>query len=202
MQTTNVTPTSTVTATQTTNATPASTVTTTRRTVIPTATTVAVTQPATTIATATPSIWVSEPPTTGNLIVYSSPPGASILIDGIYYGITPGTVNGVPAGNHILRLSLSGYYDYEGSIYVVAGQTEQGYGTLQPSGQFSTAVPTAVPTVFVPVIVPITTATSASGSDPGLLGNSSVVAAVIGAIAVIIASGATIFTHVKPPKKE
>ena len=187
--------------TQTANATPTATVTATRTTLIPTATTVAVTQPATTIATATPTIWVSEPPTTGNLIVYSSPPGASILIDGIYYGITPGTVNGVSAGNHILRLSLSGYYDYEGSIYVVPGQTEQGYGTLQPRSQFSTAVPTAAPTVFVPVIVPVVTATSAS-ADPGLFGNSSVVAAIIGAIAVIIASAATIFTHVKPPKKE
>jgi hypothetical protein len=111
-------------------------------------------------------------------------------------------VTGVPAGNHIRRLSLSGYYDYEGSIYVSAGRTEQGYGTLQPRSQFGTAVPTPVPTVFIPVIVPIVTATGASAADPGVLGNSSVVAAIIGAIAVIIASGATIFTHVKPPKKE
>jgi len=200
-QTANATPTVTVTTTQTANATPTATVTATRTTVIPTATTVAVTQPATTIATATPTIWVSEPPTTGNLIVYSSPPGASILIDGSYYGITPGTVNGVSAGNHILRLSLSGYYDYEGSIYVVPGQTEQGYGTLQPLSQFSTAAPTTVPTVFVPVIVPVVTATGSSAADSGLL-NSAVIAAIIGSLAIIIGSAVKIFVHVKPPKRE
>jgi PEGA domain len=207
LQTTNATPA--VTTTQTATATPTPTVTTvittvatTQATASPTATTVAVTPPPAVVVTATPTIWVTEPPTTGSLVVYSSPPGASILIDGIYYGATPDTVTGVPEGNHILRLSLSGYYDYEGSIYVGAGRTEQGYGTLQPMNPVVSAAPTTVQTVFVPVIVPVVTATNASDADPGLFGNSGVVAAIIGAIAVIIGSAATIFTHVKPPKKE
>ena len=140
---------------------------------------------------------------TGEVMVYSSPTGASILIDGNYLGTTPGKVSDIPAGNHILRLTMSGYYDYEGSIYVVPGQTTQGYGTLQPMNQITaaqTTVPTAVPTVIVPII--IATPTPEPTKDTGLLGNSSVIVAIIGVITAIIASAATIFTHVKPPKKE
>jgi hypothetical protein len=169
-----------------------------KTTVIPRKTTAAV--PA--VTTANPTVSGGDG-TTGNVNVYSSPTGASILIDGVYCGTTPKTVQGVPAGNHILRLTLSGYNDYEGSIYVVPGQDNQGYGTLQPMGQISatpTAVPTVIVTVFVPV--PVATATPAPTQDPGLLGNSSVVVAIIGVITAIIASAATIFTHVKPPKKE
>ena len=162
-----------------------------------------VTQPATVISTVIPTVSGGETGTTGNVNVYSSPTGASILIDGVYYGTTPKNVNAVPAGNHILRLTLSGHNDYEGSIYVVPGQDNQGYGTLQPVGQI-TATPTAVPTVIVTVFVPVpvVTVTPLPSQDPGLLGNSSVVVAIIGVITAIIASAATIFTHVKPPKKE
>ena len=181
-------------------------------TVAPTQTTVPATQttvlttqttatPGVTTIVATPPVTVITPekPTTGIVIVHSSPAGASILIDGVYSGTTPRTVEGVPGGNHILRLSLSGYNDYEGSIYVVPGQVAQGYGTLQPLNLGTAAVPTqAVVTVVVPVIA----VTPEPTQDPGLLGNSTVITAIIGAIAVLIGSAVTIFTHVKPPKKE
>jgi hypothetical protein len=167
-----------------------------RTTVIPRKTTVAVTQPEITGATTVPVAG-----TTGEVMVYSSPTGASILIDGTYLGTTPGKVRDIPAGNHILRLTMSGYHDYEGSIYVVAGETTQGYGTLQPMSQV-TAAPTAVPTAIVTVFVPVIPVTPVPTQDPGLLGNSSVIVAVIGVITAIIAAGASIFTHVKPPKKE
>ena len=195
-------------ATQTANATPATTTAPPATTVAATLTTVAtaqtttiaVTRLTTVVPSANPTLSVTETETTGSVMVYSSPAGASILIDGVYVGTTPGNVNGVPAGNHILRLSLSGYYDYEGSIYIVPGQTTQGYGTLQPMNQVTSAAPTPVPTAIVPVIIPVITAEPTQ--DKGLLGNSSVIAATIGAIAVIIGSAVTIFTHVKPPKKE
>jgi hypothetical protein len=183
-------------------------------TIVPSQTTVAA--PVTTVAAAvttlppasttvvtlpTTVIYTEKPVTTGSVNVYSSPTGASILIDGIYTGTTPKTVTGVPAGNHILRLTMSGYHDYEGSIYVVAGQTAQGYGTLQPvSGQFVSAAPTQA--VVVPVVVPVVAVTTVPAEEPGLLGNSSVIVAIIGVVTAIIAAGASIFTHVKPPKKE
>jgi hypothetical protein len=183
-------------ATQTTIATSKSTAT-------PKKTTVAVTEPATVVTAPTLTMPGGETGTTGSVMVYSSPAGASILIDGVYCGTTPGNVNGVPAGNHILRLTLSGYYDYEGSIYVMSGQTAQGYGTLQPMNQVTAALtqgPTPVPTVIIPII--IATPTPLPTQDTGLLGNSSVLVAIIGVITATIAAGASIFTHVKPPKKE
>ena len=156
----------------------------------------------TTVATLPTTVITTEKPaTTGSVTVYSSPSGASILIDGIYTGATPKTITGVPAGNHILRLTMSGYHDYEGSIYIVAGQTAQGYGTLQPvSSQFVSAAPT--PPVVVPVVVPVVAFTTVPKEDPGLLGDSGVIVAIIGVVTAIIAAGASVFTHVKPPKKE
>ena len=162
-------------------------------TVIPGKTTAAATRP----VPSGPVQTAGSGGTTGDVMVYSSPAGASILIDGVYAGTTPRTVTGVPAGNHILRLTMSGYNDYEGSIYVVPGQANQGYGTLQPSGQVS-AAPTAVPTVVVTVFIPVTPAPTATQKDD-VWHNSSVLVAIIGVITALIAAGASIFTHVKPP---
>ncbi len=154
----------------------------------------------TTVTTANATIPAGTIGTTGNVNIYSSPPGASILIDGVYSGTTPNNVKDVPAGNHILRLSLSGYHDYEGSIYVVPGEENQGYGTLQPISLVTSSASTPAPTAIA-VIVPVT-ALPEPTQDPGLFGNSSVVVAIIGAIGVLVAAGASVFTHVKPPKKE
>lgn len=162
--------------------------------------TTVVTVPATTAPAALTTPPVTAAVTTGSLAVYSSPPGAGILIDGIYSGTTPRTVQGIPAGSHILRLTLSGYHDYEGSVYIIAGQVAQGYGTLQPAGAPAPTAP--VTPVIVPVVVPVVTDTPAPGEDSGILGNSGVIAAVIGAISVIIVSVARVYTHIRPPKKE
>jgi hypothetical protein len=173
------------------------TVATQRTTVASRKTTAIVTQPVVTTAGTVPA-----GATTGEVMVYSSPAGASILIDGVYCGTTPQKVADIPSGNHILRLTMSGYNDYEGSIYVVAGQTTQGYGTLQPLNQI-TAAPTAVPTAVVTVLVPVTvTPTPTEEKKDDLLGNSSIIVALIGVLTALIAAGASIFTHVRPPKKE
>jgi hypothetical protein len=160
---------------------------------------VTTTLPATT-ATTVNSIPTSAPPATaGDVTVYSSPPGASILIDGVYYGTTPANLTGIQQGNHIIRLTQSGYYDYEGTIYVIPGQTAHAFGTLPPLNQYSTATP--VPTAIVPIIVPVVTAEPTQAK--GLLENSSVVVAIIGVITALIAGGAAVFPHVfKPPKKD
>jgi hypothetical protein len=134
----------------------------------------------------------------GDVMVYSSPIGASVLIDGIYYGVTPANLTGIPQGNHILRLTESGYYDYEGSIYIVAGQTAHAFGTLPPLSQYSSA-PTPAPVEVVPVIV--TVAPTDTPQAKGLLENSSVLVALIGVITALIASGATVFTHLFKKKE-
>jgi hypothetical protein len=136
----------------------------------------------------------------GSVAVYSSPLGASVLIDGRYYGTTPANLTDIPSGNHILRLSLSGYYDYEGTIYVIPGQTTHAYGTLPPLSQFSTS-PTPVPTTQVPIIVQVpVTAEPTKAQAP--LENPGVIAAIIGVITATIGAIATIFSHIFKAKKE
>ncbi|MDD1718694.1 MAG: PEGA domain-containing protein [Methanoregulaceae archaeon] len=60
---------------------------------------------------------------TGSLYVSSSPNGASLYVDGVYYGHTPATVGNFDAGNHNVRLQLGGYQDWTGSVYIAAGST-------------------------------------------------------------------------------
>jgi hypothetical protein len=139
-------------------------------------------------------------PNSGSVSVYSSPLGASVLIDGRYFGTTPSNLTDIPSGNHIIRLSLSGYYDYEGTIYVIPGQTTYAYGTLPPLGQFSTT-PTPVPTTAVPIIVQVpVTAVPTQSQAP--LENPGVIAAIIGVITATIGAIATIFSHIFKAKKE
>jgi hypothetical protein len=136
----------------------------------------------------------------GSVSVYSSPLGASVLIDGRYFGTTPANLTDIPSGNHIIRLSLSGYYDYEGTIYVIPGQTTHAYGTLPPLGQFSTS-PTPVPTTAVPIIVQVpVTAEPTKPQAP--LENPGVIAAIIGVITATIGAIATIFSHIFKARKE
>lgn len=191
----------TVATSQTTVATTATTVATSQTPATPAATTVT-TKPVTVVTTTIPATTTRVAITTGSVNVYSSPTGATILIDGIYSGTTPTTVNVVSAGNHILRLELSGYYDYEGSIYVVPGEMAQGYGTLQSMNQITSAALTPVPAATIPVIIPVITAIPNPTQDPGLLGNTSVVVAIIGAITVLIVAGVSLFIHLTPPKNE
>ncbi|MBI4895984.1 MAG: PEGA domain-containing protein [Candidatus Aenigmarchaeota archaeon] len=59
----------------------------------------------------------------GSLFVNSTPQGASITVDGIYKGLTPITVGTISEGNHAVKLTKSGYYDYPITTYIFAGQT-------------------------------------------------------------------------------
>jgi hypothetical protein len=207
-QTTVITPQTSVTtspttiATQPTNVTTSpTTVATTVTTATPVNTTVTVTQPTTVVTTIQPTVYTTETSNTGSVSVYSSPTGASILIDGLYCGTTPNTVTDVAAGNHLLQLELSGYTNYEGSIYVVAGQTAEGYGTLQPIGGTSAGL-TPATNATVPVIAVVVTAAPEPTQSTGLLGNSTVLAAIISSITVLVVSGISLYMHFTPPKKK
>ncbi|MDD5142536.1 PEGA domain-containing protein [Methanoregula sp.] len=177
---------------------PTTTVQTTATTEVPTTTTAAPTTTATTIpATTVTTVVPTATPTTGGVFVASSPPGAAILIDGVYHGTTPGTVTSLAPGNHLIRLSLSGYIDYEGTIYVIAGQETTEYGTLHPmstgSPQIIVATPSAPPATAAPVITATPVATEPASESP--LENPTVIAALIGIVTASIGAGASIFTH-------
>jgi len=171
-------------------------------TVIPTTTTqnatAATTAPVTTVTTVPVTTAVSD--TTGNITAASSPLGAALLIDGVYRGTTPVDLTGISSGNHIVRLTLSGYYDYDGSVYVVPNQVTSVYGTLHPVGSTSAIVITAAATPEVTTPVPAVTVVPTTTSSGGILESPTVLAAIIGIITASIGAIATIFPHLK--KKE
>jgi hypothetical protein len=162
-------------------------------------TTTATTAPVTTATTVPVTTAVSD--TTGNITVASSPMGAAFLIDGVYRGTTPVDLTGISSGNHIVRLTLSGYYDYEDStVYVVPNQVTPVFGTLHPVGSTSAIVITAAATPEVTTPVPTVTVQPTPTSDGELIENPTVLAAIIGIVTASIGAIATIFPHIK--KKE
>jgi len=68
----------------------------------------------------------------GDVPVHSSPSGADIFIDGIYRGIPPANLSGILPGYHALKLAMSGYYDYDTTIYVMGAGTITAFGALPP----------------------------------------------------------------------
>jgi hypothetical protein len=79
-------------------------------------------------------------PTTGTIYATSLPQGASVYVDGIYYGPAPQLASGLSPGFHEVRLVLAGFQDWSGQVQVFAGQTTTVSQTLL-------ATPTTRPTV-------------------------------------------------------
>jgi hypothetical protein len=61
--------------------------------------------------------------------VLSTPPGASVYIDGVYYGPAPVAADLEPAA-HTIRVSLPGYTDYALNVTVAAGESLPVYANL------------------------------------------------------------------------
>ena len=141
---------------------------------------------------------VTPQQSSGNVTVHSSPPGSSILIDGIYQGTTPFTVSGLNQGNHIIRLALSGYYDYEGTIYIIAGQTTNAFGSLPPLNQISSQ--NTVTPIATPIIIAVPVTAEPTQKQGGL--DNSILVAIIGVVTAVIGAGATLFSHMSKTKKE
>lgn len=67
----------------------------------------------------------------GSIHVTSNPSGAKVYLDGSYKGTTPLTIGDVSTGNHTLTLKKNGYYDWERSYNVSAGETVDVYASLE-----------------------------------------------------------------------
>jgi hypothetical protein len=60
--------------------------------------------------------------TAGSINIQSTPPGASVFLDGVNTGsVTPYTINNVPAGPHTVLLRKEGYKDRQEVVAVTAG---------------------------------------------------------------------------------
>ena len=79
-------------------------------------------------------------PETGSIYVTSLPTGASVYVDGTYYGPAPQLASGLSPGYHQVRISLSGFQDWVGSVNVQSGVTTRISQTLSV-GPTPTQVP-------------------------------------------------------------
>ena len=84
-------------------------------------------------------------PTTGNIQISSTPSGAAVYVNNVYYGTTPHTVMNLPSGNNDLRLSYSGYKDYRDTINIIAGQTQTTYAVLTAEATYGTLSVSSTP---------------------------------------------------------
>ncbi|MBS3109084.1 PEGA domain-containing protein [Candidatus Woesearchaeota archaeon] len=69
--------------------------------------------------------------TYGNLSVTSNPAQAQVYIDGGIKGTTNIRIPGISPGQHNIRLTKSGYYDYTGIVVVSAGKVSSFHGDLK-----------------------------------------------------------------------
>ncbi len=141
--------------------------------------------------TISPTESVPSQQQSGNVTVHSSPIGASILIDGVYKGTTPDTITNIAPGNHIIRMALSGYYDYEGTIYIIPGQTTNAFGTLPPLNQIGSQNP-GTP-VATPIVIAVPVTAEPTEKQGGM--DNSILVAIIGVVTAVIGAVATLFTH-------
>ncbi|MBL7077041.1 MAG: PEGA domain-containing protein [Kiritimatiellae bacterium] len=65
------------------------------------------------------------------LTLNSTPPGATVVLNGIAKGSTPCTIERVPAGESELEVTLYGYHPFKRTIRLVAGQTENMTAALE-----------------------------------------------------------------------
>ena len=96
--------------------------------------TVTVTAGSTTYVSATLG---SDVPETGTLYIVSTPQGARTFVDDVYYGKTPALASGLTEGDHQVRISLSGFQEWIGTVNVEGGSTKTvsqtlPIGTLDP----------------------------------------------------------------------
>jgi len=77
-------------------------------------------------------------PSTGDLLVTSSPSGAAVYLNGNYQGVTssggPLDITDLTAATYTVVLKKSGYQDYTTTVKIVGGQTAQVTATLSASG--------------------------------------------------------------------
>jgi len=157
------------------------------------------TLPANVSLTMTPAGTLPDQTSAGNVMVYSSPSGAAILIDGDYQGTTPANITRLVTGYHVLTLTLSGYYDYSSKVYIPEGKDTKLFGTLNPVGLPPVQVISpSITTSPEPAITVVVSPTPRSG----VLENPGVLVGIIGVITATIGAIATIFSHISKAKKE
>lgn len=77
-------------------------------------------------------VTLTRTPTTGSLAVISSPPGASVRVDGVDRGETPYEGRGFAPGTHLVELRKEGYQNYRVQAILGANQRTEVAAILEP----------------------------------------------------------------------
>ncbi|HXV63654.1 MAG TPA: PEGA domain-containing protein [Vicinamibacteria bacterium] len=86
------------------------------------------------LATVSPARAAPDEDETGAIEVRSTPPGASVYIEGFFSGTTPAVVAGVPAGSYRIVIKHDGLGDFAEDIVVENQSTAVVAATLPRSG--------------------------------------------------------------------
>ncbi|MDD5141847.1 PEGA domain-containing protein [Methanoregula sp.] len=76
------------------------------------------------IAPAAPIIATETGQEGGTITIISHPPGAEISLDEVFRGLTPLTLEDIPAGKHVIRLTMAGYESWSVSLSTGNKQNE------------------------------------------------------------------------------
>ncbi|WAI00371.1 PEGA domain-containing protein [Methanogenium organophilum] len=110
-------------------------------------------------------------PVSGTLSVSSSPSGAAVYVNNVYYGITPQTVPGLTPGNHLVQITHSGYEPWSQTVGVTAGQIITVMAVLTPKQDQGTLTVRSNPSgaaIYLDSIYYGITPKTISGLVPGL----------------------------------
>jgi hypothetical protein len=84
-------------------------------------------------------------PQTGSMGLSSTPGGANIRINGVYYGTTPHTVTGLAPGNYQVSIDYPGYQTWTASEEVVSGKITYADAVLKQVQQYGTLYVSSAP---------------------------------------------------------
>jgi hypothetical protein len=79
-----------------------------------------------------PSIVVNTPAQPGGMDLQSVPDGASLMVNGEYRGMTPLTINDLPAGTYNVTFSRFGFFPLSTPVQVEQGKVSEVRATLLP----------------------------------------------------------------------
>lgn len=90
---------------------------------------------------------------TGGVIVESDPKVADVSVNGIYKGVTPLQLEGLPAGDYSIRISGNRYRTIDQHIKIASGKTETLHTHLKWKQGQNKPAPTAVDSVEVSALI-------------------------------------------------
>lgn len=71
----------------------------------------------------------------GELTIRTTPPGASVFLDGSNVGVSPVHLTEIPAGIHQVRAVFPGYSDWRADVEILPSSTKKLVGDLSPLSQ-------------------------------------------------------------------